>query len=346
MKQNKIAIRCIGSTKKGFGNFNRSLTLAEELRKKKYTILFLIDKNPQIINELLKRKFQYIVFSKFNSLHRESVFIIDLLNKKNLNFLILDSREKGEILSKFFFMMSKIKTILLDDAWVNEAWADLIINGTMIKQYQKYIKFNKNSKIFVGTKYFILNKSFSENKKIIKEIKEKNKYDVVISMGGSDPHGLTFKILNSICGLDNIRIKVILGPLMKDNIQQYEYDKKSVLFVKSPKFIWNNFKKADLVISNAGNTLFELATQSIPTICIPVIEHQVPYAKFFHTNGFAINLGFWKNVKNKDIEKNVIKLLNNTDKRKKMSSKGNEIIDGNGLFRVIKIIEFFSKKFT
>ena len=269
-----------------------------------------------------------------------------MLNKKNLNFLILDYREKGEILSKKISTMSKIKTILLDDAWVNEAWADLIINGTMIKQYQKYKKFNKNSKIFVGTKYFILNKSFLKYKKPIKEIKEKNKYNVVISMGGSDPHRLTFKILDSLYSLKNIHIRVILGPLMKVNTRQRKYQKKYISFIESPKSIWNEFKKSDLVISNAGNTLFELATQSIPTICIPVIEHQVPYAKFFHTNGFAINLGFWKNVKNKDIEKNVIKLLKNTDKRKKMSFKGNKIIDGKGLFRVIKIIEFFSKKFT
>ena len=165
-------------------------------------------------------------------------------------------------------------------------------------------------------------------------------------MGGSDPYGLTFKVLDSICSLENVHIRVILGPLMKVNTRQREYEKKHISFIESPKSIWNEFKKSDLVISNAGNTLFELAAQSIPTICIPVIEHQVPYAKFFHTNGFAINLGYWKNVKNKDIGKNVIKLLKNTDKRKKMSSKGNKIIDGKGLFRVIKIIEFFTKKLT
>ena len=62
-----------------------------------------------------------------------------------------------------------------------------------------------------------------------------------------------------------------------------------------------------MVISNAGNTLFELAVQKVPTICIPAIEHQVPYARFFQTNGFGINLGLWNNVKNKDVKKQNLK---------------------------------------
>jgi len=343
MIPNKIAIRCVASTKQGFGNFNRSIILAEGLREKKYKILFLIEDNPKIIHELIKRKFQYIIISKFKSVNKEAIHIINLLNKKNLKFLILDSREKGEILSKQI-SASNAQVFLLDDAWVSEAWADIVINGTMIKQYQKYKKFKRNSKIFIGTKYFIMNKNFLKNKKLVKEIKEKSKYNVVISMGGSDPHGLTFKVLNSICTLKNIHIRVIMGPFMKEKAYQHEYEKKHISFIESPKSIWNDFKKADLVISNAGNTLFELATQRVPTICIPVIEHQIPYAKFFHTNGSAINLGFWKNVTNNDIKNTVIKLLKNSVKRKKMSSKGNKIIDGKGLFRVIQIIELFIKK--
>ena len=342
MRNEKIAIRCIASDKKGFGNFNRVLLVSEQLRKKKYNILFIIDDNPKIICELINRKFQYVILSKFKSINKESLSIIDLLNIKKIKSIIVDSREKGEILSKFFFK-NNIRTILLDDAWVNEAWADVIVNGTMIKKYQKYKFFNKNSKIFVGTKYFILDTNFLKYKKYSITIKEKKQYLIVISMGGSDLHRLSFKILDSISKIDNVVVKVIMGPLMKDNIIKNKYQTDNILFIKSPKSIWNEFKDADLVISNAGNTLFELATQKIPTICIPVIEHQIPYAKFFHTAGFAINLGFWENLTNTKIETTIIKILKNPEKRKKMASNGNKIIDGKGLLRVIKLLDNFLK---
>ena len=269
--------------------------------------------------------------------------MVKLLNKKNLKFLILDAREKGEALSKKI-STSDVQVFLLDDAWVNEAWANIIINGTMIKKYQKYKKLNQNSKIFLGTKYFIIDKNFLKNKKMFKDIKQKSKYCIVVSLGGSDPHGLTFKILDSICDLGNIDIRVILGPLVKQKIKRLEYKRKNVSFIESPKLIWNEFKKADLVISNAGNTLFELAVQKVPTICIPAIEHQVPYARFFQTNGFGINLGLWNNVKNKDVKNTVNKILSDLALRKKMNSQGDKIIDGKGLFRVIQIIESHIKR--
>ena len=179
---------------------------------------------------------------------------------------------------------------------------------------------------------------------MFKDIKQKSKYCIVVSLGGSDPHGLTFKILDSICDLGNIDIRVILGPLVKQKIKRLEYKRKNVSFIESPKLIWNEFKKADLVISNAGNTLFELAVQKVPTICIPAIEHQVPYARFFQTNGFGINLGLWNNVKNKDVKNTVNKILSDLALRKKMNSQGDKIIDGKGLFRVIQIIESHIKR--
>lgn len=342
MRKGKIAIRCIASNKKGFGNFNRALLISEQLRKKKYQILFIIDNNSKVINELINRKFKYIILPKFKSINKESLFIINSLNIKKIESIILDSRERGEGLSKKIYGHN-IRIFLLDDAWVNEAWADIIVNGTMIKEYQAYKKFNKNSKIFIGTKYFILDENFLNHKKSSITIKNKKEYVVIISMGGSDLHGLSFKILDSISKIDNILIKVIMGPLMKEDIKINKYKKENILFIKSSKSIWNEFKDADLIISNAGNTLFELATQKIPTICIPVIEHQIPYAEFFHKKGFSINLGFWKNLKNDEIKNTVIKILKNPVKRKKMVSNGNKIIDGKGLSRVIKILDSFLK---
>ena len=66
INKNEISIRCSASNKKGFGNFNRCLTLAEGLRKKKYKISFIIDDHQPIIRELIKRKFQYKIISKFS----------------------------------------------------------------------------------------------------------------------------------------------------------------------------------------------------------------------------------------------------------------------------------------
>ena len=79
MVQTEISFRCVASVKKGFGNFNRSVILAEGLREKKYQILFLIDNEPKLIHELIKRKFQFSIIPKFRTNQNESLHIIDIL---------------------------------------------------------------------------------------------------------------------------------------------------------------------------------------------------------------------------------------------------------------------------
>ena len=43
----------------------------------------------------------------------------------------------------------------------------------------------------------------------------------------------------------------------------------------------SKFKKGDLVISNSGNTLYELAIMHIPSMCITSFKHEIPYANAF-----------------------------------------------------------------
>ena len=108
------------------------------------------------------------------------------------------------------------------------------------------------------------------------------------------------------------------------------------------KNIWLYFSKADVAISNSGNTLFEFAVIGIPTICISAVKHQIPYGDLFASKGFAVHLGFWKKVTNQAVTNKLNLLLKNRKMRKKMSFMGNKIMDGKGLKIVVNEIVAFS----
>lgn len=318
----------------------RSVTLAEALRKKHHKIIFLINDNLFGINEIRKRKFEFKKIPNFLSKKHEVEYISKLMNSKSWKSIIIDMREYGEIISKYF-MNKKLQIILLDDAWCKNAYANIIINGTTVKNYLQYKKINKKSKIFVGPKYWIINEQFQKNKKNLSDIISKKKYQVFVSVGGSDSHGLSLLILNSLLAISNIFITVIIGPFFKDEkkLRLISKNYESVRTIKSPIKIWNEFKKADIVISASGNTLFELSVQRIPTIAIVAEPHQLPYAKFFSSKGFCINLGTEDKLNSTKILNTVVSLLINHQKRKKMCVSAKKIIDGKGLIRVVKVIE-------
>ena len=335
----KIAIRCIADPLKGYGNFNRSVVLAESLRKKDCKIIFIINQNNSIIRELQNRKFHFILIPKLFTYETEPSFLIDFMNLFKCKVIIVDMREYGEKISKSL-MNKNFKIILLDDAWCKKAYADFIFNGTIIKQYHQYEKINKNAKLYLGSKYFLNDIKFQQYKKKISGIHDKKMYNVVVSIGGSDPDELSLFVVKSIMNISNIQIIVVVGPFFKNliKLRNFVKNKNNMTVVYFPKQIWKIFQKSDIAISNAGSTLYELAIQKVPTICIAAVKHQIPYAKGFESKGFAVNLGFWKNLKSDIIEKTLMRILDEPTERKKMWLSGSKIIYGDGLSRTTNLI--------
>jgi len=288
---------------------------------------------------LQKNNLKYSVVPKFNSKKAESEFLVKKMNYFKSKSIILEMREFSEILSKYLKKHGK-QVIIIDDAWVKNIYADLIFNGTVIKKFHKYKKINQNAKIFTGPKFWIADLHFTKNQKKNITIKSKKIYSVVVSMGGADSTGITIRILNHLKNMASINFRVIIGPLFTKHNQLKQFiNSKNIVFINSPEKIWIEFKNADLVICNGGNTLFELLIQQIPTLCIPAISHQIPYAKFFDSAGATINLGYWRTVTSKKLLSNLESILFNTTKRKKMANLGSKILDGRGVSRVANIIE-------
>jgi len=341
----EIVFLCVTDSDTGFGHLSRCITLASGLRKKGYKTIFLINQKLKTIEELKSKNFVFEKIPKFSSKNYpkyDPIHVFKKMKSKGWETIIVDMRNYGENISKFL-KNKKFNVILLDDAWCKKPNADLIINGTITKKYHKYST-NSHSKIFKGTKFWISNPEFSKYKKKISEVNHKKKYCIVVSMGGSDQHELTSIVIESLANLPNVLVTVIIGPFFKKSLKLKNQIKNSnVLLLDSPKKIWKEFHKCDLVICSPGNTLYELCIQQIPTISIAAEPHQLEYANDFSKKGFSKNLGLWKNMNSDLVRKSTISLLNKPKKRKEMCIAAKKIIDGKGLHRVIKVIDTFLK---
>ena len=339
MKQKTILIRCITDEQKGFGHMSRCILIANSLRKKGFNIIFIINRNGIAIKEIRKNKFQYSVIPKSISYQKEHLFIKKIMNSKKYDAIIVDMREYGEKLLKQL-SNNLFKTIQFDDVWCKISYANLLFNSTITKKYHNYKINNADSKLFLGSKYFLSNFEFHNNIKKMYDINHKRKYCIVISMGGSDFKQSTLKITKSIMNLKQVNVQIITGPFYRDlqKLEKLIKTKNHISIINSHSNIWEYFVKSDVVISNAGSTLFELAIQKIPTLCIPLVEHQTLYAKEFSRKGFSINLGLWKNLKTNNIQQTLNRILENVSERRNISSSGNKLVDGKGLLRTTNII--------
>ena len=144
--------------------------------------------------------------------------------------------------------------------------------------------------------------------------------------------------------MPNIIIYVIIGPFFTNitsitNLQ----NKNNIIFIKNNFSLWKIFQNSDVVICSAGNTIFDLILQRVPTLCIPIVQHQNQYAKFLHSRNLSINLGSPSLLSDSKIRKSLDLLLRNSSKRKGIVKNGQFYFDGKGTSRVTSKILQSSK---
>ena len=308
----------------GSGHFYRCYAIAEKLIENKLKIIFLVNNKNEIKLHLKNKKISFHVIKNEKEFKEIS---------KSIKKIIIDLPFKN---SKYSRMLQKNnKTIIIDDLGNKKIFSDLLFNGSIVNEFQKY-SINKNkTKYFQGPKFILLRSEFYLVKNEFKV--NKNIKKILIIFGGNDEKNITEKILKKILQ-KKIKITIVVGPSYKylKNIKKYISNKEIKLF-QNKKNISNLFIKQDLVITSAGITTYELASLGIPSILIPMDKYQMKTAKKMELNGFGLNYGYW-NDNGQKLDK-LINSISNYENRKKMSKRGKKIVDGKGLERILKKIE-------
>jgi UDP-2,4-diacetamido-2,4,6-trideoxy-beta-L-altropyranose hydrolase len=296
------------SNKIGYGHLRRCLNIAEYISKNKKIYFVNTIKNSKGI------KIPYLLKS-INSLSKNvqtlsDVFVIDLIEKEFKKKAIQN-----------IFKFSKKNTLFVIDNLFN-------FNYSAKYKIFPYIPSLSNKKIkHSGENYYIF------DKKIIKISKQKisKKNQIIITMGGADPFGITIKLLKKIQKTISINFEllVIIGPLFsKENCKKiYNLSKKlkfKTLF--NPKNYYKIIKESKLAIINSGNIKYECAFLGTPFLLVSnkksEINNCLKFSKKFMTLNSKFNLNDINFNKIFRINLNKTKLLDKiANKNKKNFSK-------------------------
>jgi len=98
----------------------------------------------------------------------------------------------------------------------------------------------------------------------------------------------------------------------------------------------NLMEKADLAISVAGSTLYELANCGVPTIAIKITDNQFLLVRELKKQGIVISLYSNYNNLRKDLTKDTMLLINDRDRRREMANKTINLTDSKSAHRIIR----------
>lgn len=292
------------SFKVGFGNLSRCYLLFKELKKINQCYFWIENSNDKTIKKFYPEL--PIIKKKKN-----------LKNFLNSNFFDRIIFDNNYIKFKNFKKRNKQKIIALD-YYLRNPMIDIRINLLTKNNYPK-------EKIFTGLKYALFN-NMNVN------LKKKKNFYLLISFGGGvklKTYRMIFALLKKINFKDNIYI--IRGFYEEKKVND---PKLKIIYLKFKRNYVHLIKKADLIISNAGNTLLLSCLLGIPSITIPKNNNENKFAKFMENKGATI-------VIDRANKKNLLKCENLINKKKYFLNQANikkKLIDGKGLNRVVDII--------
>ena len=196
-----------------------------------------------------------------------------------------------------------------------------------------------------GPEYAILRESFAGAAKPVRA----DARQVVISFGGSDPQGLTLKVLRALDALDSLDktkselgVKAILGPAFSYGQELGELLPKlhyQPILLENVEHMAEILSEADLVFCAGGMTVYEIAALGVPGIVMCQNAREVRRMEHFSRSGSVEHLGLGTEVEEKRITEAAEALLANETRRRAMSESGGKLVDARGAQRVAEVVK-------
>ncbi len=221
--------------------------------------------------------------------------------------------------------------INLEDMGAGLEHADVVVNAL-------YESSSEDANQFFGPDYLILREEFADVSPSISEEVEK----VLLTFGGSDPLNLSTRVVTALVDeRPDYEYRLILGPDFSDwdelNALEPEVrDKFEVL--TNVTDMSELMKWADIAVCSGGRTVYELAATGTPAAVVTQNDRELERMETLAADGIVEFVGHGERTEASEIVDVVVDLASDYDRRQKMSKRGRDLIDGNGIQRVIDIM--------
>ena len=343
----RILIRCDAAPEIGFGHVVRCLALADELRDQHgCEVSFAILQGPQGVEQV--QESGYVVHQpQADSLRLldEGRWLQRLVSDTATQVLVLDVRTNLAVEAIQQIRAQGVLIVTIDDPSDRRLAADMAFYPP-VPQVERLGWIGFTGKRYVGWEWILLRLQFARYRdqivnKAVDRRRDKDSslpLSVLVTMGGSDPGGLTLIALKALDQIEQtLHVAVVLGRgyIHESALQHWlPQARRTYDLRRDVKDMPAIMAKADLAISSFGVTAYELAVLGVPAIFLCLTDDHAESARAFCDAGMAVSLGKYKSDTEIAIRRKVGTLMEDQNKRLKMSFNAKNLVDGLGCARI------------
>jgi spore coat polysaccharide biosynthesis protein SpsF len=332
----RALIRCDASATVGYGHLVRCLALADQLRHaNNWQLEFAMQADPAAVKRAEERGYAVHQWHA----KQESHWLAECVNTCAPNVLILDIRTDLPAATVKAIRHSGTLVVSLDDLSARRLEADLVFYPP-IPQLDTLVWNGFGGTIHAGWEWILMPPQFAAQRTLSKPPHEKLR--LLVTMGGSDPAGLSLKALTAVQSLPpQVQVQLVIGPGFLHEAALHEWlaqAHRPIELFRNPPHIAALMAQADLALASFGATAYELAALGIPAVYLCLTPDHAQSAQALANAGAAINLGVHDTLTPDKIGAVVAHLLQDAAARESLRAHCHNLIDGLGAVRTANAI--------
>lgn len=335
-----LVIRADASTQMGTGHVMRCLALGQAWQDAGGQVAFVMAPGVPWLEDRLRTEGMEVrrLVTPAGSA-ADALQTADLARQMEARWVVVDGYHFGAEYQRAI-KGCDLSLLFIDDyGHAEHYWADLVLNQNLYAREVVYRHREPYTRLLLGTRYALLRKEFARWPEQVREFPVRAR-KILVTLGGSDPDNVTLKVIQALPMLSGseVEVVVVVGAENRryDELQAAaQHAAVAIRFDRNvtamaPRMAW-----ADVAVSSAGSTCWELACMGLPALVLVLAENQRQLAQGLEEAGIAENLGWHRDVSQTQILQALVQLLGNWERRQEMSNRGRQVVDGQGSRRIV-----------
>ncbi len=330
-----VLLRADASPLQGTGHVMRCLTVGEELTRRGHEVVLMTnDSGVAWLERVITDSQLHIYRTATNSLDARK--IRDLAP----DWVVVDSYEIGaQDISALRSWCHVLAIVDGDDRGID---ADLYLDHNLGSEDGPWGQ-STRERLLAGSEFALIRHAVLREKRQQPWIPRGLTPHIVAFMGGSDPTGAIVPVAGAFAMMEgDLTASVIADPRWRADVEEKLRGIPGIELLEPTAELPRLLRRADIAVSAAGTSAWELCSLGIPSLLISVVENQRESLTRLETRGLVLGLdlsqGGRESAEARIVER-VTRLLSSESEREKLSLDCTGTYDGRGKERVVSAME-------
>lgn len=346
MSAGRLLVRADASVQMGTGHVMRCLALAQAWQDAGGEVVFAVgEASPTILERLQAEGIHVAPVQTLPGGDQDAMRVGELASHYRPEWVVVDGYQfSGEYHASI--RRRGCRVLVVDDCGsCGPDGVDVVLNQNLHAREEMYRDLGSDKELLLGTKFAMLRREFVRWRGWRREIAPMGR-KILITMGGSDPGNCSAQVCGVLRELDieGVEMRIAVGSSNPHAASLRGMAEKlgGAIGVEQNGDMPELMAWADVAVSSAGSTCWELCMLGLPSVLLVVAANQEPVARELGRMGVAMDAS--SGAARDRLGDRVRELLLSSAMREEMSQRGRNLVDGRGAERVVASMRNFAPR--